>query len=351
MPLIHDIFTASNIAGYYNEAHRDVDQSLGQRLFPADKQLGLELSYIKGAGGVPVVLKASKFDTKATIRDRMNIELTKENMPLFRESMLVKEKDRQELNTIGQTGNQQLIDMITSRIFNDKATLLTGAHARLEAMRMRVLATGKIDTISDGVALDYDYGVPEENKGTVVTAWSDSANADPLNDIENAIEALEELGQKAEAMILNKQTFALIRKAEATQAYIDPDGGKVTRKDVINYIQDELGVRVEFKDDVYVDDDGQTKKYFPDGRVTFVPNATLGRTVFGTTPEESDLVSGYNLNIEIVDTGIAIYAKTTNDPVNVQTFVSMITLPSFESLNAVYMLNVDPTAGDEPVED
>lgn len=73
----------------------------------------------------------------------MEVELSHEEMPFFKEAMLVKEVDRQQLNTLSQTGNTTLINTVLQTIFNDQANLVAGAKARLEAMRMQVLATGK----------------------------------------------------------------------------------------------------------------------------------------------------------------------------------------------------------------
>lgn len=342
MPLVHDIFTAENVVGYYNATQNENTETLGQLLFPARKQLGLKLAFIKGANGLPVALKASAFDTPATLRDRMSVTLDEHEMPFFKEGMLVKEVDRQQLATIGQTNNQELIDTVTSSIFDDKMTLIEGAKARLEAMRMRVLATGVLDIVSNGVALNIDYNVNAENKDEVGTSWAD-ADADPIADIMEAVDALEELGQSADVMILTKTTFALITNAEATQGYINPSGKKVTRNDVLTYLEEELDLTVEFKNSKFVDDDGTSKRYFPDGHVTFIPNAQLGSTVFGTSPAEMDLVSGDNLDVQIVETGIAVTTENLTDPVNTKTWVQMIALPSFEALDSVYMLTVVPT--------
>ena len=172
MPLIYDTVTASNLAGYWNARQQEVDATIGEKFFPARKQLGLKLALVKGSAGLPVVLKPSAFDTKATLRERMNVTLDEQEMPFFKESLLVKEQDRQQLNVIAQTGNQALVDTIVSGIFDDNAALLAGAHARLEAMRMQVLATGKIGVISNGVAQDFDYHVDPAHKGTTKTAWT-----------------------------------------------------------------------------------------------------------------------------------------------------------------------------------
>lgn len=346
MPLIYDTITAPNVAGYWNAKQANVDATVGEMVFPAQKQLGLKLAFVKGASGRPVVLKPSAFDTKATLRERMNVTLSEEEMPFFKESMLVKEADRQQLNLIAQTGNAGLIDTITRGLFDDTATLLSGARARLEAMRMQVLATGKIAVKSNGVALDFDYGVEADHKSAVTTAWSDAAMSTPIADLDVAIQALENLGGKAEVAYMNPATFAQVKNAKSTLALIKPlatTGVAVTKQELIDFVSDNYGVKIVIKEGTYRDADGSVKKFFPDAQVTLAPNTSLGRTVFGTTPEESDLLGGNTgASVSIVDTGIAVTTIKHTDPVNVETKVSMIALPSFENLDDCYMLSTVP---------
>lgn len=347
MPLIYDTVTASNLAGYWNARQQQVDSTIGEKFFPARKQLGLKLALVKGSSGLPVVLKPSAFDTKATLRERMNVTLDEQEMPFFKESLLVKEQDRQQLNIIAQTGNQALVDTIVSGIFDDNAALLAGAHARLEAMRMQVLATGKIAVISNGVPQDFDYHVADDHKGTVKTAWTDLATSTPLADIEAAVSALEDLGSTPEVIILNPKTLSQIKNAKSTLALIKPtapDASAVKKSELYDYLESELGLKVVVKNQTYKDSDGVVKKYYPDGHITLAPNAELGETVFGTTPEESDLLGGSvtNAKVEVVDTGITVTTTTKTDPVNVETKVSMIALPSFKNIDDVYMLTTVP---------
>ena len=65
----------------------------------------------------------------------------------------------------------------------------------------------------------------------------------------------------------------------------------------------------------------------------------LGKTWFGTTPAESDLMSGSVANVSITDTGVAVTTVQKADPVQVETIVSMICLPSFEAADQVYILD------------
>ena len=75
---------------------------------------------------------------------------------------------------------------------------------------------------------------------------------------------------------------------------------------------------------------------------TFVmfPDGDLGKTWFGTTPAESDLMTGSAANVSITDTGVAVVTAQKVDPVQVETIVSMICLPSFEEADQVYILDV-----------
>ncbi|RKV85721.1 MAG: major capsid protein E [Streptococcus sp.] len=343
MALIYDTITAENVSGYWKASQENVDTTLGDKLFPARKQLGIKLAFVKGGSGKAVALKPAAFDTKAPLRERMNLSVTEEQMPFFKEAIVVKEEERQQLNMIEATGNQALIDSVVTGIFDDQTHLVSGALARLEAMRMQVLATGKISFNNNGVAQEFDYGVKDSMKGTVEKAWTDAA-ATPLADIEKA---MENQGKKAEILIMTQKTFSLIKKADSTIKIVKPlapKGAAVTNTELTDYLLDAHGVKVEIKNDTFTDDDGVAKKFYPEGYVSFIPNDTLGKTVFGTTPEESDLLGGNVAGVEvaIVNTGIAITTQKLVDPVNVQTKASMIALPSFERLDDVYMLDIEP---------
>lgn len=343
---LKDLISASNLSDFYEA--QEVPKNIGDRLFPAQKHVGLKLDLIKGANNKAVALKPSAFDTQASLRDRMAIDLTSEKMPLFREGMLIKEEDRQQILMLEQAGNQTALNAVLQRIYNDQATLLTAARSRYHAMRMQVLATGRLEVVSNGINLAFDYGVPEANQGDVETDWSE-ANADPLKDIDNAIEKMAELGITPSGMVLNATTYGQIRKAETTsKAVTGVKSNQATRRQLEEFLTDEYGLNVVIVNGTYNDEHGESHKYFPDGFVTFIPNQAVGYTNFGTTPEEADLQMGSNnVDVSIVDTGVAITSETKSNPVNVETIVSMLNLPSFEGAGLVYQLKTDLS---EPVE-
>ena len=71
------------------------------------------------------------------------------------------------------------------------------------------------------------------------------------------------------------------------------------------------------------------------------PSGQLGNTWFGTTPEESDLMTGSVANVSITDTGVAVTTIQKADPVRVETKVTMICLPDFPTADQVYILDVN----------
>ena len=342
MPTIFDIVTAVNVAGYYEESTKGKIAPLGASLFPRTKQLGLELSFIKGKGGIPVVLKPSAFDVRATLRDRVGLETLKTDMPFFKEAMLVKEKDRQDLLTMLQTGNQPYIDMITQKIFDDNKTLLEGSESQEERLRMQLLTQGKIAVKANGVDMEYDYGMPVGNKVFPVKVWSD-ATANIGKDIMDWIMSAKKEGITLTRALTNTSTIrnlmdntAISKEILATQQGL----GVVTPTMVSNWVKSKFNLQILLNDEVFIDEAGATKQYVSDGIFTLMPGGNLGQTVFGTTPEEADLMSGTDAQVSIVNTGVAITTTKQTDPVNVETKVSMITLPSFEAVDKVFIADV-----------
>lgn len=340
---IFDIVTAANVQGYYEESTQSDTAPLGQALFPRTKQLGLKLSYIKGKGGLPVVLKPSAFDVRSTLRDRIGLETVETELPFFKEGMLIKERDRQDLLTMMQTGNQEYVNLVTQRIFNDDKELLDGAQAQEERLRMQLLTQGKIAISANGVNFEYDYGMPADNKLESTKPWSDPA-ADIGKDLIGWFFEARQKGHALTRAVTNSSTLMSIAdNTKISNAILAGAGGAgiVTPQMVASYIQNTFGFSFIVYDAMFTDEAGSMQKYIPDGVISFIPAGTLGQTVFGTTPEEADLMSGgTDAQVAIVNTGMAIKTIKQTDPVNVETIVSMIVLPSFEAIDQVYIADI-----------
>lgn len=343
---IFDLMTSQNLTAYWEELIQDEAPYPCEELFPDNKKRGLDLKWIKGSRGLPVVLKVSAFDVHAIPRPRIGFEKLTADMPFFKESAYIDEELRQELNIVLETGNQAYIDSVMSRIFDDETRLLRGARASRERMRMMALTTGMISMAANGQSFSYDYGV--NNKGDVAVVWSDYTNSDPIEDIRLAQEAIyDATGVKPTRAMVDGKSWRNLRNNEKIkkEIYVLTNGiGALTDQRLADYLADQLdGLEVVVNKKRYVDENGNTQSFMPDNTFVLFPEGALGYTWFGTTPEESDLLASSVANVTITDTGVAVTTIQKADPVNVETKVTMICLPSFETADQVYIMDTAPS--------
>lgn len=341
---IYDLIFAEEIVAYWELSTQNEAPYLGEELFPDDKKLGLELKWLKGSNGIPVVLKQSAFDVAAVPRQRIGFEKMSAQMPFFKESKYIDEELRQELNKVLESGNQAYVDAVINRIFNDEMDLLRGAAAQRERMRMMMLTTGTIVMSGNGQVYEYDYHMPENHKVTTKKSWSDPT-ATIMEDIRDAISTIiTDTGVTLERAVCSSKVFGYFRTNEAIRKsimVITDGAGFISDAKIKQYIQDELGVQIVVNDKRYKDESGAAKRYVEDDIFCLFPAGQLGKTWFGTTPEESDLMTGSVSNVSITDTGVAVTTMRKEDPVQVETKVTQICLPDFPTADQVYIIDVN----------
>ncbi|MCM3131894.1 major capsid protein [Paenibacillus polysaccharolyticus] len=347
MPTIFDLVKAEEIASYYQETNSNRIPYLGETLFPPDKKQGLDLSWIKGAGGLPVSLMPSAFDAKATIRDRIGLDRVETEMPFFREGMNIGEKERQELFKLLDTNNSNYYQPLITRIYDDRATLVSGAQVVPERMRMQLLSTGTISIVANRQNYTYDYKFNPNHKETLLgdDRWS-QPDSTPVQDIQRWLDLIEdETGTRPTSAIMTRKTFNYLMVNASIRLDMNPIGGTniiLTDSMLRQYIQAKLGVNIAVYNKQYKDESGASRLFFPDDVVTFIPEGNLGTTWYGTTPEEADLQSGAtDAQVSIVETGVAITTIKEPHPVNVNTIVSEIVLPSFENMDNIFIATVN----------
>ena len=345
-----DAFTAPAIAAIVNENASNRIPYLGEGLFPRIQKSGLELKWFKQNLGLPVILKPSAFDANATIRSRQGLEVIDTEMAYFKEAMIVKEQDIQDYEN--QIEKSPYAKEILDRNFRDAETLVEGARVVEERMRMSLLAnaSGKPSISISAEGADYTYDSDPNDtyhdnnfvELTGTSAWTDLDDSDPLNDIQTAQDAVEgRTGERPSILLISKATMNLLKKNEKIKSAILAQNVTanvlMTDARVKEIFSNELGITIIVYAKQYVDENGTTKKFYPDGMATLLPAGTLGNTYKGKTPEEHR--SG-DLKVEIVDDGTAVAVNTSFDPVQTVTKVSEVVLPSFENMDRTYMLKV-----------
>ena len=350
---IRDAYTSKAIALVNTEVASNRIAYLGAGLFPAKKKMGLDLKWIKTSKGLPVSLAPSNFDAVSTLRSREGFKLTETEMAFFRESMLVKEADEQEIMRVKDSTDPYAAEVL-GRIFDDANTLVDGANVVPERMIMQLLAPSdgspKISIEANGVTYAYNYDpnstYKTKNFASLTTdtdKWSDITNSDPMDDIATALDAVEaETGERPSIMIVSRKTMNYLKQnakiksailAQNTTATVFMNDNRV--KEVFS---SELGIRIIVYSKQYKKEDGTAAKFYPDGFATLIPDGALGNTWYGTTPEERTLMGSGEADVSIVNTGVAVAVTTTSDPVHTKTTVSEIVLPSYERMDSTYVI-------------
>ena len=111
---IRDAYNSKAIALVQTEVASNKIACLGAGLFPAKKKMGLDLKWIKTSKGLPVSLAPSNFDAVSTLRSREGFKITETEMAFFRESMLIKEADEQEIMRVKDSTDPYAADVVIS---------------------------------------------------------------------------------------------------------------------------------------------------------------------------------------------------------------------------------------------
>lgn len=347
-----ELFTPAAIAANWTEASSNRIPYLGEAMFPAKKQAGLDLKWIKGSKGLPVSLMPTAFDAKATFRDRIGLAKLETEMPFFREGYKIKERDRQDILR-AQASNDPYVAAAIARVFDDANDLIEGANVVPERERMQLLFPENgnmgIAIKANGVDYTYNYDPNGEWKASnyFTTDWATSpSTADPFNDIQTAKDAIAaNTGAELRVAVMNGNTFKLLRNNNAIKSrFLTTNGlalGYLTDGEIVAVLKDVLSLDgIIVYDKQYRDEDKVAHKFVPDGYVALLPAGAIGSTWYGTTPEEADLMGKGVAQVAIVNTGVAITQIVDPHPVNLNTFASEIVLPSYERMDEVALLKV-----------
>ncbi len=347
-----DIVSTKTLKATYSEAGSNKIPYLGAGFFPTIKKMGIDIKQIRTAKGLPITLAPSAFDTVSTIRSKEGFKIDETEMAFFKESVLVKERDRIELARVQDANDGYAID-VYKNIYNDFAGLMDSAEVVAERMRMQLLASDgghpSISISGDGATYTYNYDPNSEYsahnykalEGTSV--WSDTTHSTPIADIKSAKKALRsQYGTEADVVIISDATMDYLMANTSVRNAI------LAQNVSANVVVDEDAVKEVFKrkakvtlvvyEKMFKDESGNATNFYPDGFATLVPNGALGNTYYGATPDELAKSQGEDIDTELFDGKISVTVTNSTDPVQTKTTVSEVLLPSFERMLETYTI-------------
>ena len=348
--LVESVVNAKSIALAASEAASNSIPYLGLSFFPEAKKSGIDLRWIKTHKGVSPILAPSNFDALPVIRSREGIVIENTEMPFFRESMQVTERDMIDLARIENESDPYLASALRS-IYDDTTNLVQSAEVVAEIERMQLLsAVGghpQIGISADGVNYAYNYDPNSTFNYESLTGTSDwtNANSTPIDDLVDAKRVLANNGYNAAYVLMNSATFAVLRNNPQVKsvALTTNAAGTIFMSDTLvsQIIKDTTGLDVIVYDKTYKGADGNATKFYPDGQVTLLPAEPVGKTWYGQTPAERSIGQVTDgSTTALYGGGIAVTTepKFTSGVYKFLTTVSEIVLPSFELMDSVYVI-------------
>lgn len=352
--LVNEVVNSKAIAlAATKDASNDIP-FLGKRWFPEAKKAGLDLKWIKTHKGLPVSLAPSNFDTLPVLRARKGLKTEKTQMAFFREQITVSEEDALEIDRIKDENDPYLQGALQS-VYDDSNNLVSGAEVVPERMIMSLLSTTDghpvIGIESDGVKYAYDYDPDGEYakehyaKLEDTNKWSDTAQSKPLTDLNNGRKKLQKKGRIAKYALMNSNTFQyLLENAQVKNSLLAQNSTAVvelTDENVKAIVKARTGLTIVLYDKMYMNASGKEEYFYPNDKVTLLPEGALGKTWFGTTPEERTAGQVADVDVTIYGKGIAIATKTEYGPPAVTSVTaSEVVLPSYENMDSTFVLEV-----------
>lgn len=338
MPRIEELLSLRELVDYTQT--RQFPPLMGGVLFPEQKIDALEIEMLKGANNLPVAASVHSFDTETEIASREGINAAIQDLALIKRKQKISEK---ELIALHAPRSKQEEKQVIARIFNDVDGLVNGVRARVEALRMEALGTGKIVLNENGVKGTIDFGVPSGQKSS--KTWL-SSTPDILKDITDMVNAVVTGSgfRPTRALTSQKILNGILKDERIRKAMYGVNSEKVANLNDLNQLLVSQGLpKIATYDGMYRTQNAKgeyvTKRYFKEDSFVLMPDGKLGDTFYGLTAEEVRLRNTPGVDIEMFG-NILTQHYTTNDPVAEWIKAVATAMPSFPAANQIYIATI-----------
>lgn len=301
-------------------------------LFPAQKTENFKVAMARlvEGGNLPVMAQFHALDTEARIGDRTNYR------EITNEKLFIKEKLNQTERILEFLGSkydeQEAIDFI----YDDMSNLVSRVLTRVELANNQVLSTGMLSIEENNFKTVVNYGYPTANN-TAFTGWSDPTH-DIVGDLNALIAKAKKAGKTITRALTSSKIVQYMVNNEGIKEFFKNAGVLVTEQRVLQWVYENFGIAFATNDDVYKTSANatETHRFFPENKISFFGgNGTLGKGLFGVTPEELGLNEGVSTR-----GNVTVTQWESNDPVAVWTKASAMYLPVVRDIEGLFIATV-----------
>ena len=332
---ILEIFDQKGIIDYLKD--RVYPTYMGKELFVEEKRDELKFDELSEGSNIPVIASVHSFDSEAEIGTREAQERTIE-LALIKRKMQLKEEEI--IKILHPRTNQEKKRLINS-VYNDIDNLVLSVMARVELMRMEIVAKGKVTLSENNLTAVLDYGVPEEHRAANVD-WN-KEDSDPISDITTWY---NKLGTKPERIITSNVVLAKLTRHPNVVAALYGNGAKrVATVGELNTYLESLGLpKIYTNDDTYrkqkADGKYEVKRFFPENCFSMIPGGNLGKTIYGPTAEEIRLSTKPGIDVESIGNILAMVYEEGTDPVSTWEKAVATALPSLNCADKIFQAEI-----------
>lgn len=311
MSSVLELFDTKKIVDYLKE--RQYPKMMGEEIFPERKEDDLEFDILKEGSKLPVIASVHAFDTEAEIGSREAEEMAIEAC-LIKRKMQLKEK---EIIKLEHPRTEKELKQLVKRVYSrDIDNLVMSIKARIEVMRMEIVADGTVTLNENGINATISYGVPASHKAANVD-W-DSANSNPIGDITSWVNQLDV--KPSRALTSTTVLAKILRNANVINALFGHNSTRIATVGELNTYLASLGLpTITTYDEKYrkQNADGTYTKlrYLPENAFVMLPGYALGETLYGPTAEEIRLTNDPTTEITEVGKILAMVYDEGKDPV------------------------------------
>ncbi len=330
-----ELFDQKEVLNYLKE--RKYKPMLGDELFPGRKVHSLEFDLLVSGSKTPVIASIHGWDTESEIGQRkaqkkaIELALIKRKMQLSEKEVIALENPRTDA---------ELQEKIRE-VYADIDNLVAGVQARVEAMRMEVVAKGTITLNENGLNASIDYGVPATHKATNVN-WL-SSSSDPIEDILTWYNLMEVKPKRA--LTSNRILNIILKNANVIKRIYGPSAERMATVGELNTYLSSLGLpTITTYDEVYKKEGSNgtytTVRYFPENCFAMFPAEKLGETLYGPTAEEIRLTRRKDIDTSIIGNVLAMIYEDNLDPVSTWEKAVASSIPTFPYSDEIFQAQV-----------
>jgi hypothetical protein len=331
--IIDDIIEPAVLTGFVREVPQPANLILDR--FLPNRQINDIEAAMDQVTRTNRAAKYRAWDAETPVGMRDSFRRSKVKIPPLGIKRVVGEEERLMLQRISSGGDNRF--GYIQAIYDDAELGVREIYNRVEIARADVLLDGKFTLTNEhGLTIEADFGLDPSHLVAASTVWSDSTNADILQDLKAWVDLyVDETGERpgfmltsntvVNNMLLSAQIRALFYRGQTLSG--TPE---LITQQQLNQVLAAYGYPPIVEYNTKIDVDGTSDRLIPEDKVVFLPSdpASLGWTAWGITAEALELAQGSNPSLAFNELpGITGVVMREGDPVRTWTRVGATAMP------------------------